>query len=119
MALPIAVEKCVASRRWAGRCCCRQMRGYNRVQCAYELSVVCCSSKQSVAGNGELGGAEKRRWFTSAADFVLDVDETTRFRDSAEAELPAASAFTSHSLSPALTLAYHILTLYMKPSLLY
>ena len=48
MALPIAVEKCVASRRWAGRCCCRQMRGYDRVQCAYELSVVCCSSKQSV-----------------------------------------------------------------------
>jgi hypothetical protein len=55
----------------------------------------------------ELGGdAEKRWWFTSAADFVLDVDETTRFRDSTEA---AASAFTSHSLSLALNLAHHIL----------
>jgi hypothetical protein len=55
----------------------------------------------------QLGGDAEKRWcFTSAADFVLDVDETTRFRDSSEA---AASAFTSHSLSLALDLAYHAL----------
>ena len=69
MALPIAVEKCVASRRWAGRCCCDRCVG--TAGCSGCMNwwwwYGVCSSKQSVAGNGELGvmqrnvGASRQR----------------------------------------------------------
>jgi hypothetical protein len=95
MALPIAVEKCVASTRWADRCCCSWMRRCRWMQCVYELVVVlvvvCCSSKQEWQVM-ELG-VMQRKVVPSAADFVLDVDETTRFRDEAAASASPATHF--------------------------
>ena len=70
MAPPIAVEKCVASRRWAGRCCCDRCVG--TAGCSGCMNwwwwYRVCSSKQRVAGNGEpgvmqrnVGGSRQRR----------------------------------------------------------
>jgi hypothetical protein len=74
-----------------------------------------------VAGNAELGAGvrDAERLFdeSSAADFALGVDETTRFRDEA-----AASAFTSHSISllpSALTYQISDIVHHLLPSLQY
>ena len=66
----------------------------------------------------QLGGDAEKRWcFTSAADFVLDVDETTRFRDSSEAAASPPSPATHFHLLSIWPITHY--SIYLKLSLVY
>jgi hypothetical protein len=98
MAKPIAMEKCVASRQWAGKCL---LQVDTRVQlgAVYGLSVVMCSSKHwwQVMLSSELAWVVQKGY--SACHRVSGFLLWALMRQRVFATKAAASAFTSHPLS--------------------